>query len=387
VSPSYRIVFYVSGHGFGHTSRTVEVIHALLRARPATRVVVRTSAPRRLFERTLQGQIEFVEFEGDTGMVQLDSLTIDLEESLRRAIEFQRHMPRLAATEAAYLRAYGADLVVGDIPPLAFAAAGGAGVPSIAIGNFTWDWIYDAYPDHSTRPLVDAIRAAYQTATLALRLPMAAGFEGLDSFTRDIPFIARRSQRDADDVRQMLGLPARARGKPLVLMSFGGYGVSGLDTATLASLTEYTIATTDIPAREHTIKPAAGVLYISEQDIYGRGLHYEDLVRAADVVATKPGYGIISEAIANDTALLYTSRGHFAEYDVLVREMPKYLRAEFIEQHDLLSGNWRAALKRLLDQPAPPVKPDVNGAEVAAEEILQQARKKEDGKRNREQKE
>src|SRR4026207_2588344 len=117
--PPDRFVFHLAGHGCGHASRTVEVIHALLRARPATRVVVRTSAPRRLFERTLQGQIEFVEFEGDTGMVQLDSLTIDLEESLRRAVEFQRHMPQLAATEAAYLRADGADLVGGDIPPLA----------------------------------------------------------------------------------------------------------------------------------------------------------------------------------------------------------------------------------------------------------------------------
>jgi L-arabinokinase len=305
-------------------------------------------------------------------MVQLDSLNIDLEESLRRAIESQRRLPQAAATEAAYLRAHGADVVVGDIPPLAFAAAGAAGVPSIAIGNFTWDWIYNAYPGHSTRALADSLRAAYQHATLALRLPMAAGFEGMDSLTRDIPFIARRSQRDPDEVRRMLGLPDRARGRPVVLLSFGGYGVSGLDTPALAGLTDYTIATTDIPARENTIKPAAGVVYISEQDLYGRGLRYEDLVRAADVVATKPGYGIISEAIANDTALLYTSRGQFAEYDVLVREMPKYLRAEFIEQRDLLSGNWSAALKRLLDKPRPPVKPDLNGAEVAAAEILRQ---------------
>ena len=141
MSPSYRIVFYVSGHGFGHTSRTIEVIHALLRIRPDAGVVVRTSAPRRLYERTLQGQIEFVELESDTGMVQLDSLNIDLEESLRRTIEFQRRMPQLAATEAAYLRAHGADLVVGDIPPLAFAAAGAAGVQSIANGKFTWDRI------------------------------------------------------------------------------------------------------------------------------------------------------------------------------------------------------------------------------------------------------
>ena len=93
-------------------------------------------------------------------------------------------------------------------------------------------------------------------------------------------------------------------------------------------------------------------------------------MRAADVVVTKPGYGIISEAIANDAALLYTSRGHFVEYDVLVREMPRYLRAQFIEQEDLLSGNWSAALEKLLRQPPPPEKPALNGAEVAAEEIL-----------------
>ena len=41
-------------------------------------------------------------------------------------------------------------------------------------------------------------------------------------------------------------------------------------------------------------------------------------MRAADVVVTKPGYGIIAECLANDTAIVYTSRGEFAEYDVLV---------------------------------------------------------------------
>ena len=37
--------------------------------------------------------------------------------------------------------------------------------------------------------------------------------------------------------------------------------------------------------------------------IYEAGLRYEDLVQAVDVVFTKPGYGIISECIANDTAI------------------------------------------------------------------------------------
>jgi hypothetical protein len=39
------------------------------------------------------------------------------------------------------------------------------------------------------------------------------------------------------------------------------------------------------------------------------GLRDEGLVAAVDVVVSKPGFGIIAECIANDTVLLYTSRG------------------------------------------------------------------------------
>jgi len=130
------------------------------------------------------------------------------------------------------------------------------------------------------------------------------------------------------------------------------------------------------------MKSAPGLLTLSEQQIDDYGLRYEDLVRAADVVVTKPGYGIISEAIAADTALLYTSRGHFAEYDVLVREMPRYLRAHFLEQKQLLSGDWGAALERLLSQAPPPEKPALNGAEVAADEILDLVKKSKKRKTN-----
>ena len=78
------------------------------------------------------------------------------------------------------------------------------------------------------------------------------------------------------------------------------------------------------------------------------------------------------QAIANDATLLYTSRGRFVEYDVLVKEMPRYLRTQFIGREDLLRGNWAPALEKLLSQPPPPEKPALNGAEVAAEEILRQ---------------
>jgi UDP:flavonoid glycosyltransferase YjiC (YdhE family) len=370
MNPSYPIVFYVSGHGFGHASRTIEVIHAVLRRRPDTAIVVKTSAPRRLFERALGHQIEIVELSCDTGMVQIDSLHIDEAESIKQARAFQAELPQKAVDEAAFLRRAGARLVVGDIPPLAFAAAAGAGVPSVAIGNFTWDWIYEGYPEQSPFELAAQVRSIYQQADRALRLPTAGGFAGLERITRDIPFVARQSLRDPDDVRRAIGLPPRAGDRPLVLMSFGGYGLAGLDSRALDALGDYRIATTDLPARDHSIQPAPGLLYLSEERLYANGYRYEDLVRAADVVVTKPGYGIISESIANDTALLYTSRGRFVEYEVLVKEMPRYLRAQFIDQDDLLKGNWAPALEALLNQPAPPEAPALNGADVAADEIL-----------------
>ena len=110
---------------------------------------------------------------------------------------------------------------------------------------------------------------------------------------------------------------------------------------------------------------------VDERAMYAAGLRYEDLVRAVDVVVTKPGYGIIAECLANDTALLYTSRGHFIEYDVLVAEMPRVpARRVHRSRRSVRRATGRTHLDALLAQPAPPERPRVDGAEVAVEQLL-----------------
>ena len=371
------VVFYISGHGFGHASRAIEVLHVLGEREPDLRVIVRTSAARSLFERTLRRPVDFHHIECDTGIVQIDdSLQLDARASVRRADEFHRALDARAAREAAFLRNQRAAVVVGDFPPLAFASAAAAGLPSVGISNFTWDWIYAAYPDEirSAPDLVPAIRRAYASATVVLRLPLWGGFEGLERITRDIPFVARHSHRDPAEVRARFGLPAD---RPLVLMSFGGYGLADVETEPLAAMTGYTIVATDAPlAADSSVRWMSAVnraggslVHLGDRRISEAGCRYEDLVRAADVVVTKPGYGIVAEAIANDTAILYTSRGCFAEYDVMVREMPRFARCRFIDRADLLAGRWREHLDRLLAQPPPPEAASTDGARHAAEEI------------------
>ena len=97
-----------------------------------------------------------------------------------------------------------------------------------------------------------------------------------------------------------------------------------------------------------------------------QGFHYQDLVGAVDVVLSKPGYGIIAECAACDTALVYTSRGDFAEYAVLVEAMPRLLRCAYIEQRDLFAGRWAPVMRQVLDQPPLTPRPETNGAQVVA---------------------
>ena len=155
---------------------------------------------------------------------------------------------------------------------------------------------------------------------MALRLPMSGGFESFSN-VRDIPFIARHATRHARRGLQALKLPAD---KPIVLASFGGYGLPGLDTDALAKFKKYTVVDDGdgaAQARAQKDTPAAerkgSFVSINEEAMYDTGVRYEDLVGAAEAVVTKPGYGIISECIANDTAILYT----------LARPLPRVRRA------------------------------------------------------------
>lgn len=355
------VVFYISGHGFGHASRQIEIVNAYGATDGAARIVIRTSAARWLFAKTVSVPFTFIDAPVDTGVVQIDSLRLDEAETVRRARDFYDSMVDRAQAEAAFLRDHCARLVVSDAPPLGCAAAAAAGIPSVVCSNFTWDWIYEGYD--APGELILRIQEAYRKAQSGWRLPMHGGFETFADVI-DLPFVARHATWPRDDVRRALDLPLD---RPLALASFGGYGVDGLDVASLDCLDSGGVVFVEAADRRPPARP--GTFVADPSRLYNGGPRYEDLVAAVDVVVTKPGYGIVAECAANGTAMLYTSRGRFVEFDVLVREMPRYLRCEFLPQADLLAGRWRAALDRLLAQPAPPEKPRTDGAAVAALKI------------------
>ncbi len=364
------VVFFISGHGFGHASRQVEVINALGRITgPGLRVIIRSAVSQSLLERTVRVPFELRPGICDTGLVQTNSVRQDDDATVAWARKFYGSFDARVTAEAARLAADAPSVIVCDISPLGLAVAARLGVPSIFIGNFTWDWIYEAQPAFGgATEVLDTIRRAQSLVTATLKLPLSPPFagSGLRNIT-PLPLIARRSTRERAETRAILGLP---QDRKLALLSFGGYGLSELDLAHVDCAAQWDLVVTDRSVSDATAGSLPYVHALSETDLARSVARYEDLIAAADAVITKPGFGILGECITASTPILYTSRGDFREYDVLVAEMPRYVRSRFISQPDLFAGRWQLALSDVLALPQPTDTLPPNGAEVAAETIF-----------------
>lgn len=356
------LAVYVSGHGFGHATRTAEVLRVLRERAPALPITVCTEAPAALFE-VVGGSVAARAVACDVGLVQRDALTIDEAASAHAVTRFLASWDQRVAAEARFLRESGARLVLGDIPPLAFAAAALAGVPSVALGNFSWDWIYA----HLARRLPAfaaasaGAAAAYRRADLLLRLPFA-GDLGVFPRALDVPLVARRPSIGKAEARARLGLGAM----PVVLLSFGGVGMPGLRPAAYGRLAGHTFLLTG-PAGDGPLPP--NLRRLSSADLAALGFGYPDLVGAADVVVSKPGYGIVTDCIGAGTRLVYTDRGDFPEYRVLVEEMPRHLPVAFASNQDVLEGRLEQAIAGVL-MASWPARQASDGAAFAADELL-----------------
>src|SRR5688572_52319 len=133
------IVFYISGHGFGHASREVEIINALGRARPDLRIVIRSAVSPGLLARTITVPYDLRPGPCDSGIVQSSSVTHDDEETVQSALDFFGAWTSHVEAEIRDLGGSRPAVLVGDIPPIAFEVGARIGVATIAISNFTWD--------------------------------------------------------------------------------------------------------------------------------------------------------------------------------------------------------------------------------------------------------
>ena len=305
------------------------------------------------------GEFAYRQLSCDVGLVQRDALVIDLPGTVDACRAFAATVAERLEAETRWLRESGATVVVGDVPPLAFAAAAAAGVPSVAVYELLLG--LDLRPPRRERAGPGRGRGPGQGGLCGDEPAAALPFAGdLSAFPRieDVPLVARQPTLEAGEARRRLGLGAR----PAVLLSFGGIGLRPPAAPVLGQLPDFDFLVEGVggeaPMCTRWRMPRLTAL----------GLGYEDVVAAADVVVTKPGYGIVTDAIAGRTRIVYTERGDFPEYPVMVAEMGRYVPAVHLGNDDVRAGRQRC-LRAVLAIPFPPL-PPLDGAEVAARRLL-----------------
>ena len=354
-----RLAYYITSHGFGHAVRSIEVVDQLLTRAPELEIVIVSTIPQFLLEQNLRRSLSVRARQLDIGLVQQDSLRFDLIATLRALESLQVNQTALVSEEANFLEASGIQAVICDIPFLPLAAASQASIPAIGISNFTWDWIYQAYIPADSRwaPLVDWIRQCYEKCDLFLQLPMHGDCSACPNI-QDVPLVARRAQRDRDETRKILKLDPEQK---VYLVSFASLELEETAQRRVENIS-HALFLYKHPIRFHFSNG------ICLDDL---PLAYEEVVSAVDGVITKPGYGIVTDCLAHSTPIIYTDRGFFPEYDILVQEMSKELTTVYLSSEDLYAGKWKAAISALEKKPRGKSTLPCNGAEVCTEVILQ----------------
>jgi len=364
MTESMNIAFYISGHGYGHTVRAIEVIKTLLKSDSNCHVHIRTSAPEWLFNSIPDGRWYYHPIRLDVGAIQKNSFSVDKEATLSAYAKLISHFDDLLVQEYRFLLEHGINIVISDITPIAFDAAQKAGIPSVAIGNFSWDWIYGDWMEDYPRFqfVVEHIRQSYGRADVLLRLPFYGDMSAFPSI-KDVALIGRKSYLSRDEVRRKLGLPLAGEPK-VVLLGLRHQDLSHVHMQNVTN-SEHILFLTNNTRIKH-----ANIRYFREGE-----LPYESIVAACDAVLSKPGYSMIAECIINRTPMLYVPRQDFAEDIVLRKGLQQFAVCQEMPMAEYEKGQWLEFLERLFQKPNHWPAIDTDGARMVAQEILAMALK------------
>lgn len=354
-----KIAFFITPHGFGHAARSSAIMEALLELDAGCAFEIFSQVPEWFFEPNLSGSFVCHKLACDLGLVQKGPFHEDAEATARSLDAFLPFDGGLVRTLAGRLRGLGCKAVVCDIAPLGIVVAAEAGLPSVLVENFTWDWIYRVYADEV--PAMER-HAAYLErifGSAGVRIqtePVCARIRGAALVTAPV---GRRPRSPAAAVRRELGVP---EGEPLVTITLGGlsrdHGVppylKGRDEAWFLVPSGGAVPSRDgrtisIPFHSH--------------------LYHPDLIAASDAVIGKIGYSTLAEAFQAGTPFGYIPRGKFRESGPLCAYVEAHGLGAEVGEAEFSDGGWLARLPALLRMPrGNPL--EESGAKAAAKAIL-----------------
>ncbi|HEY9735536.1 MAG TPA: glycosyl transferase, partial [Trichocoleus sp.] len=284
----------ITNHGFGHATRAASVAASVQALLPEVQLILATTAPEWLLKTYLEGEFTLRQRAFDIGVIQSDSLTMDKATTLAKLQQIRAQEAELVASETAFLRESGVDLVLADIPPLAVPIAHAAGVPCWMVSNFGWDFIYRPWGGEF-EAIADWIADAFGQCDRMFRLPF---HEPMSAFPviEDVGLTGGTPRYTPEELRSRWSLPAPS--EKTVLLTFGGLGVEKIPYDTLQQFPDWQFLTFDQQA------PDLPNLF----KVPNRHLRPVDVMPLCSRLVSKPGFSTYSEACRLDLPILTLTR-------------------------------------------------------------------------------
>ena len=350
---------FITSHGFGHASRSLAVLAELQTLLPTIRFEIFTQAPYWFLAENINPEcFTHHDVDVDVGLVQKDPFQHDLPATLDRLNDFLPFSKTTVDSLVNTLRPRGCRAILCDISALGIVVANAIGVPSVLLENFTWDWMYEEYLDEmpAFSDSIESFRSIYAQADLHLQTePVCNPIDG----TLSIPPISRRFRVSREKTRSSLDVLPEEN---LVLLTTGGIrGSYGM----LDRLRERSEVRFLLSGSSETLRSEANLIHLPHRS----GHHHPDLVRAADALVGKAGYGTAAETIAAGIPFAHVLRENFRESPVLGDYLEQHAPGFGLTDSQFSCGSWIDRLDELLSHPRNDNEND-NGASLVAARIL-----------------
>jgi UDP:flavonoid glycosyltransferase YjiC (YdhE family) len=321
------IYFAITDHGFGHAARTAAIAETIRQNIPELKIIVATTAPEWLIAAYIRGDFVYRRRSFDVGVVQIDSLQMDLPATRERWQSIFDTETETIATEAAFLRENKVDLVFADIPPLAVKIASAAGIPCWAASNFAWDFIYRDWGGEYAK-LADRLSTYYSECDRLFRLPFS---ESLDRFPHreDVGLTGGNPRYSQDELWQSFGWQDNR--DRTILLTFGGLNLAAIPYETLSQFPDDRFITFDRDAPDNLPNLVK---------IIDRSYRPVDFMPYCDLVVSKPGYTTYAEATIVGTPVATLTRSGFAESAIILNAMCDCHSHQIVDNSAFFAGNW-----------------------------------------------
>ena len=292
----------MSDLGYGHASRAIALIRELRSLSPKLSISVRTLVPASYIRNSLSPlHIEVTESANDIDLRFNAGLYCDLGHAYKENIEkFPGRLQALLQEERRFCTRRGVDLIISDIAAYPFYLASGLGIPSTAVASFLWSWFLGKLldvRDPQVKEVVERMDQFYGLATRSFALPFSSDLSSLRN-VRQVSLLVKKLTRSPPQIREALGY-----GENDFLVFFtGGFTLPWpAIVKKLLGIPPKSGRLKIILSSNAPIPESENVKRIPQSD-----LETQDYVAASNLVVSKPGHSIVSEAVVYRVPLILT---------------------------------------------------------------------------------